>query len=278
VAFLLERKMTRDEIIATIQERTEKLGYVPGLRELSRVNIPKSLITATFGNYQAALHASGLEAIGSGHRIEMKGLFLNWAKVTRELGKIPTMVDYTRLGKHSVRPLKDRYQAWKYVPCAMRDFARKSGLEEEWQDVLKICDAYLERTQEASSTSESTLSKIFPVTVLEAAPVYGEAVHHPAISHAPTNESGVVFLFGVVAQQLGFKVQRVQSAFPDCEAMRLIEPGRWQRVRIEFEYESRNFILHQHPVAGCDIIVCWKNNWPECPLDVVELREVVKPQ
>jgi hypothetical protein len=49
-------------------------------------------------------------------------------------------------------------------------------------------------------------------------------------------------------------------------------------VRIEFEYESRNFLLHQHSVMHCDVIVCWKHNWPECPRDVLELREGVKPQ
>ena len=22
----------------------------------------------------------------------------------------------------------------------------------------------------------------------------------------------------------------------------------------------------------CDLIVCWENNWPECPLEVIELK------
>jgi hypothetical protein len=28
-------------------------------------------------------------------------------------------------------------------------------------------------------------------------------------------------------------------------------------------------------VDKCDIIVCWINNWPECPLEVVELSKIV---
>jgi len=42
------------------------------------------------------------------------------------------------------------------------------------------------------------------------------------------------------------------QAFPDCEAMREIEPEKWQPEKIEFEYESRNFLIHLHPVDGAD--------------------------
>jgi len=31
----------------------------------------------------------------------------------------------------------------------------------------------------------------------------------------------------------------VQQAFPDCEAMREIEPEKWQPNKIEFEYEKQ---------------------------------------
>jgi hypothetical protein len=43
-------------------------------------------------------------------------------------------------------------------------------------------------------------------------------------------------------------------------------------VKIEFEQESRNFLKHMHLASECDLIVCWKHNWPECPLEVIELR------
>ena len=53
---------------------------------------------------------------------------------------------------------------------------------------------------------------------------------------------------------------------------------RWQRVRIEFEFESRNFWEHGHAVSGCDVIVCWRHNWDDCPkhIEVVELSGVIK--
>jgi hypothetical protein len=33
-----------------------------------------------------------------------------------------------------------------------------------------------------------------------------------------------------------------------------------------------------HEVKDCDVIVCWVHNWPECPLEVVALRDVVNAQ
>ena len=84
-------------------------------------------------------------------------------------------------------------------------------------------------------------------------------------------------LFGALAERMGFAVERVQTKFPDCEALREVAPGKWQRVWIEFELHSRNFVEHQHERKGCDIIVCWEHNWPECPehIEVIELSKVV---
>ncbi len=93
--------------------------------------------------------------------------------------------------------------------------------------------------------------------------------------YAPANEQGIIFLFGIVAERLGFHVESFQIAFPDCEAKQRVGPAGWQSVRIEFEYASRNFRDHGHLPEACDIIVCWEHNWPECPknLEVIALKD-----
>ena len=111
--------------------------------------------------------------------------------------------------------------------------------------------------------------------ILEDRPVYGPLMNPSPLAHGPTNEMGVLFLFGTVAAQLGFVVTWIRSEFPDCEAMILVGPEKWQRIRIEFEYESRNFLRHMHDAKECDLIVCWKHNWPECPVEVLELSAVI---
>ena len=90
------------------------------------------------------------------------------------------------------------------------------------------------------------------------------------LDYAPNNEQGVVYLFSHVARkQFGLRVERVQAGFPDCLAYK---DGR--RVRIEFEYRSRNFLQHRHDPLRCDWIVCWIHDWPAAParLRVIELR------
>jgi len=109
-------------------------------------------------------------------------------------------------------------------------------------------------------------------------PVMGPPFYPCALSNAPANEMGVMILFGMLAGELGFQIEAVQGRYPDIEAKRQIQPGRWQRVRIEAEYESRNFALHGHDPEECDIIVCWRHNWVKCPkeIEVIELSRVVR--
>ena len=102
-----------------------------------------------------------------------------------------------------------------------------------------------------------------------------------AMLHAPVNELGVVLLFGMVAAEIGYAVDSIAAAFPDCVAKRLVAAGpreadaRWEPVRIEFEFRSRHFFYHGHDAARCDVIVCWQHDWPDCPIEVLALRDVV---
>jgi len=108
-------------------------------------------------------------------------------------------------------------------------------------------------------------------------PVFGAPINFRGLRHAPINELGVVYIFGMVSLELGFIVEALQSAFPDCEAKRSIGNDRWRRARIEFEFRSSNFRVHKHPVDGADVIVCWEHDWADCPIEVIELRSAIIP-
>lgn len=106
-------------------------------------------------------------------------------------------------------------------------------------------------------------------------PLFGPPINFRGLHHAPINEQGVVYIFGMVSYELGFIVEALQSSFPDCEAKHCTGKDRWQRVRIEFEFRSSNFYQHGHPTAGADLIVCWEHDWSDCPIEVLELRSVI---
>ena len=97
------------------------------------------------------------------------------------------------------------------------------------------------------------------------------------MQHAPLNELGVVFLFGMLAKELGYSVEAISAAFPDCEAKRYDKQnGTWERIFIEFEYCSSSFQKHAHDHNQCDLIVCWEHDWKDCPIDVLPLERIVK--
>lgn len=105
--------------------------------------------------------------------------------------------------------------------------------------------------------------------------VVGEPINFRGIVYGPLNEQGVVFLFSKIHGDLGIKIEAVQQAFPDAKARRFNGKG-WVEERIEFEHKSSDFLNHGHDVNKCDIIVCWIDDWKECPLEVIELKSLIK--
>lgn len=92
------------------------------------------------------------------------------------------------------------------------------------------------------------------------------------LQYAPQNEIGVVYLFAHVARRKQFRIEEIRPQFPDCIAYR--RSGEKEKlVRIEFEYRSSSFKSHKHDPKQCDLIVCWTHDWPDCPLEVIELRK-----
>ncbi|MEX2217369.1 MAG: hypothetical protein WD749_01300 [Phycisphaerales bacterium] len=108
--------------------------------------------------------------------------------------------------------------------------------------------------------------------------VRGEPLGFRGLLHAPINELGVIHLFGLLAGEHSLAVEHIGHAYPDCRALRPEpgSPGRWRRIAVEFEYRSSNFRAHGHNPALCDLIVCWDHDWPECPVEVLELRGLLR--
>lgn len=264
--------VTKEEVTAAIQELAGRLERRPTLPEVcGALKTNSRQVRKLFGTYARAVQASGLVPLLKG-TLTTESVLEDWRTVVRKLKKIPTVHEYEFEGRHSIRPLKDRFGSWKDVPAGMLEFGDRRQLWAGWEDVRELAQRYVDE----KLTSTAGPRQIFTSEPVDVHLLYGEPLTESPTATAPTNELGVVLLFGALARKLGFVVLKIQPGFPDCEALKKIENNRWQRVRIEFEFESRNFLDHGHDPQGCDLIVCWEHNWEGCANQVLELSKVVR--
>ncbi len=275
---------------------------------LSLSGISEHSVLQFFPSWSAALRAAGLQPYTLNLRLQDCELLEDWGHAVRRNHKFPTRRVYRHLGKFDHRTFERRFGPWSQLPGVFRNFARSKP---EWADVLALLPAPAPEpspkhalnpppnsvpSPAADAASNPTVAQAFlPVRLspsnkscpppakvryppLDDRPTYGQPMDFRGLRHEPVNEQGVVLLFGIVAKELGYTVEAVQSGFPDCEAKRQIGPQRWQRVHLEFEFESRNFRDHGHSLTGCDVIVCWRHNWPGCPpqIEILELSSLIK--
>jgi hypothetical protein len=285
--------MTKQQIIAAVLECAEKLGHVPSHTEVMKTtNVSRKQIRWHFGAYARLLRECNLEGAGSGYKVEMDELFRDWAGIARDLNKLPTIAEYERTSQYSVRPLITRFGSWTQAPHGLKQYAEEQGWAEEWKDVLELVASQGEDRRgrarrlaavvagdgpDNTEGARRSMAMQGPDNVRKATEgreVYGLLMRPWPMVCAPTNEQGVLFLFGAMAESLGFAVLKIGTAYPDCEAFRVVEGGRLERVKIEFELDSRNFLRHMHDASKADMIVCWRHNWPECPLEVIALSEM----
>lgn len=111
----------------------------------------------------------------------------------------------------------------------------------------------------------------------------GRAMNFRGFMYQPINEQGVIYLFGLVAEDLNIIIESIQQGYPDCTGLRYIGNNRYERIRIEFEFKSSHFDHHGHRIDGCDIIVCWEDDFSDkrraeigkAGIEIIELKSVI---
>jgi hypothetical protein len=275
---------SQNEILAAIRAAAKSLGRPPSRSEfMSSSGMTEYQVLKHFPSWREAVRSAGLEPHSTNIPINPNVLLEDWGELVRRLRRIPTRVQYRRDGNYSPAVFEKRFGPWSALPSKFREFAGERG---EWADVVALLP--IENARSSTGLEDPVLQAPSSFTgltggdrrhtKLQDRPTYGNPIDFRGLRHEPVNEQGVVFLFGMVAREMGYHVEAVQTGYPDCEAKRQVDAGKWQRVRIEFEFESRNFRDHGHPPNGCDIIICWRHNWSECPphLEVVELSAIIK--
>lgn len=191
-----------------------------------------------------------------------------------------------RLAKIDSHPVSSNKLTVKKAITKKKAIARKVEIAEEDLNAHENAITEIDRLEltEPRSNHERMRSSMPPLaqaddemeeTMRMEMAEFGELIDFRGLRHAPINENGVIYLFGMVSHELGFMVEAVHAAFPDCEAKRHIGENRYQRVRIKFEYNSGSFVSNGHDPAGADMIVCWIHDWHDCPLEVLELKSAI---
>ena len=283
----MAKKYSREQIIQTLQNLSKQLGKksLSG-QDIAQVISP-SVVNSYFGSIGNALEAAGLERTEPGshlaernklQRLSDDDLFGNLLDIEREIGKEPGFNDCSAHGRRSVAPYRERFGRWNDVLAHYRKW--KTEHPDSCEASAAVDGSHVDAP--SAKAQSSVLDRAARPSLQVRKPpaqFYGEPIDFRGLRHAPINEQGVVFLFGMVSRELGFNIEAIQQGFPDCEGKYLhdAKEKRWVKARIEFEYKASSFQEHGHDPEQCDFIVCWINDWPDCPIDVIELKsEILK--
>lgn len=288
--------MNRDEMISVMRDLSTRLGLPSVSRPnfLKETGLSERQVLREFGTYNALVEAAGLKPThfptSDAPIYSDEALLTEIVRVLRLPDSKLTRIFFEQEASVSPSACERRFGGWRNALRKAADLLepdREAGLVARVREYTST--ALPPHPPDRARTDESTSP---PIANQHAAPVdssptvatpignanlYGDFINFRGLQHAPVNEQGVVFLFGMICRELRYVVEIVRSGFPDCEAKRQIpgSTGRWQRVRIEFEFESRSFRAHGHDPNQCDVIVCWEHNWADCPIEVLELRSAM---
>ena len=92
-------------------------------------------------------------------------------------------------------------------------------------------------------------------------------LEYPIETVEPLYEVAVREIFALHAEELGYTILKSMIGFPDY-----ILELKGEVIRAEAELRSSNFKKHKHDPDGCDLIICWKHDWKDCPLPVLALE------
>lgn len=261
---------SREELLEELQAVAARLGTTSVSRSvwLRESGINEWQVLNHFDSWNEFIIAAGLTP-DDRSRVEDDDLLCALADAFREAGGVTTRGRARRYCRYSPDTYAKRWGKWANVLARLREWVAANDPEFPF-----IADLPLTTAPTATTPGENgDDQRVFRTWDSGIGQRLGPFLNFRGLQHAPINEQGVVFLFGMVAFDLGYVVEGVGTGFPDCDAKRSTDSaGRvWERVRIEFEYRSRNFQTHGHDPAGCDLIVCWEHNWADCPVEVLEL-------
>jgi len=254
---------TKEQLLKAIRDAARKAGTKSlTKREFVAAGGGMWRVDRHFPSWVAACAAAGLVPNKAKVRVPDEEIFPAMRDALLKCGGLRSKKQFARHFRYNMSTFHNRGWSWDEAMVALRTWLEAKEPRFPFLDQLPFTSA---RRADRQATWRSLGGR-----------TCGEPLAFRGFLHAPTNEIGAAMLFAIIAPDLGYVIESTQSAFPDCQAKRHIGNGRWEHVRIEFEFRSRNFVIHKHNRKKCDVIVCWEHNWPRCPLEVIELKKEIE--
>jgi hypothetical protein len=239
------------KIISAIQRIHNILKKTPTQKDykIHRTQDELSLeqILYRFGRYSEAVKAAGLKPndfqIPPRHpEITKSELIEEFVRIAKIESKIPSKEFFRANSKYSWTPYKTKWGSWKEAVYFITT---------NFQDKLGNIST---RSRSNASNKKRTKLKIECPLVFE-----------------PKNEIETIVLFGLLAKDLGYKILKIQSDFPDG----LLEKDG-QEIPVEFEFLSSNYLQHGHSRGFQGLCICWRKDSDLGNITTLSLEEYIR--
>jgi hypothetical protein len=263
--------MTREELIAKVQEVAQRRGATMlSLRQFMRAShVGTTTIETRFGTWSKLCEAAGIATCPRKVPITDEELFREMRTTFLALGGVPRFTVFIRGFKYPANVFQHRGWPWLVAKLKFR----------AWAEVHDPAFPYMDQLpDETAVPPRARRRRVNPMAGIHAplgARLMGEPLGFGAMANAPVNEMGVLGLFCMVAERLGYSLELFNPRFPDLELRRRVPGNRWERLLAELEFRSSSFLAHRHDRNGCQLIVCWEADWRPNDIEVLELRSVV---
>lgn len=222
--------ITRETVIREIQRVAKERGISTLSRSQfeSATGISGERIYQLFEGWREACEVAGLQPHLQNVRLDDAVLFEEMRRVFLECGGVCTFMKFARLSKHSPKTYQKRFGRWQDILSKFHAWLEQNDVEFPYvQQLHQEIQTGVEPSQPPSKSQQDQRAHWKSV----GGTTYGPFLNFRGLQHAPINEQGVVFLFGMVCFELGFVVEAVRTGYPDCEAKRRIHRQRdeWQR-------------------------------------------------
>jgi len=159
------RKHTRGDIIETLQNLARSLGKDTLSKKEVGAVLPSSVVNYHFASLGRALEAAGLRVLDPAEHLRNRGptlseddLFASLSKVEQQVGREPTLNEYSAEGAYSTKPLRHRFGKWDEVLVQYRKWkaGHPTGGFVQPETPAKVGQSTLLRASQAGKEGERT--------------------------------------------------------------------------------------------------------------------------